>query len=243
MFHTVFEKGMQVIKTIEETQQKQIEEAAALIADSFVKGHHFYVSGSGHSHTVSEEFYGRAGGLAFVVPILTNELTMTDHPTKSSYIENLSGYAQIVGELYKIQKDDVVLIASNSGRNAYAVELALYAKKKGAKVIAITSLAHSTTCSSRASCGKRLFEIADIVIDNCGVIGDACLEVEGIETKMLPTSSMANAFIVGALTVLTASYIRESGLEVPVFESLNAKQKINRNAEYYETYTRVYMKE
>lgn len=243
MFHTVFEKGIQVIKMIEETQKEQIEEAAKLIADSFVKGHHFYVSGSGHSHTVSEEFYGRAGGLAFVVPILTNELTMTDHPTKSSYIENLSGYAQIIGELYKIRENDVVLIASNSGRNAYPVELALYAKKQGAKVIAITSLAHSMACSSRASCGKRLFELADVVIDNCGVIGDACLEVEGIEAKMLPTSSMANSFIVGALTVLSATYIKESGVEVPIFETLNAKQTINRNAEYYQMYTRLYMKE
>ena len=243
MYHTVFEKGLQVVKKIEETQQESIERAAALIADAFVKDHHFFVSGSGHSHTVSEEFYGRAGGLAFVIPILTTELTLTEHPTKSSYIERLPGYAAILGELYGIQQGDVILIASNSGRNAYPVELALYAKEHGASVIAITSLAHSKSCASRAACGKRLFELADVVIDNCGEIGDACLTVEGVESKMLPTSSMANAFIIGALSVLSAKHIHEAGKEVPVFESLNAQLKVNRNDEYYQTYTRIYTKE
>ena len=71
------------------------------------------------SHTLCEEFYGRAGGLAFVVPIMTSELTMTEHPTKSSFLERLSGYAAILADLYDIEEGDVVLIASNSGRNAY----------------------------------------------------------------------------------------------------------------------------
>lgn len=97
---------------------------------SLPKWTYLFVSGSGHSHTVCEEFYGRAGGLAFTVPILTNELTMTEHPTKSSYIEKLSGYAAILCELYHITKDDVLVIASNSGRNAYPVELAQCAKEK-----------------------------------------------------------------------------------------------------------------
>ena len=107
MYQKVFEAGYVVVKKIQETQEDAIKQSARLIADAYVSNHTFFVSGSGHSHTVSEEFYGRAGGLAFTVPILTSELTMTEHPTKSSYIEKLSGYAEILCELYHIQRCSV----------------------------------------------------------------------------------------------------------------------------------------
>lgn len=125
----VFEVGLDIIKKIQETQSEKLEQTGHLVAKAFMDGHKFFVSGSGHSHTMAEEMYARAGGLAFVVPILTSELTMTEHPTKSSHIERLSGYAKILVDLYGVSCGDVVLIASNSGRNAYPIELALEAKK------------------------------------------------------------------------------------------------------------------
>lgn len=241
MIDKVFEKGYSVVKQIQETQKQALDEAAELIADCFVSNHDFYVSGSGHSHTVAEEFYGRAGGLAFVIPILTTELTLTEHPTKSSYIERLPGYAKILCDLYKVEKDDVVLIASNSGRNAYPVELALCAKEKGAKIIAITSLTHSRSTTSRHSSGKHLEEIADVVIDNCGEIGDASLKLENFDIKMCPTSSIANAFIVQAISVQCAKYIIKKGKKPPVFVSLNNEGSAHENDAYFETYTRQYV--
>lgn len=140
----VFEVGLDIIKKIQETQSEKLEQTGHLMAQAFMDGHKFFVSGSGHSHTMAEEMYARAGGLAFVVPILTSELTMTEHPTKSSHIERLPGYAKILAELYGISCGDVVLIASNSGRNAYPIELALEAKSRGAHVVAITSMKHTT---------------------------------------------------------------------------------------------------
>lgn len=240
MYQDVFKTGLKIVKEIQETQQTAIEQSAHMIAESFLNGHKFFVSGSGHSHTVSEEFYGRAGGLAFTVPILTTELTMTEHPTKSSFIEKLSGYAAILCELYHVKKDDVLIIASNSGRNAYPVELAECAKKKGAHVIAITSVKHSLATTSRAKSGKKLMEVADIVIDNCGVLGDASLKIKGCSTNVMPTSSIANAFIVQAITVLTAQYIADKGVNPPIFVSLNGTENQNFNDELYKTYTRLY---
>lgn len=236
----VFSVGYEVLNRIKSTQAEQLEEAGRLIADAHRAGHKFFVSGSGHSHTLAEEFYGRAGGLAFTVPVMTSELTLEEHPTKSAYIERLSGYAAILAELYHFQKDDVVLIASNSGRNAYPVELALCAKERGCKVIAVTSVAHSTEVTSRHASGKKLMDVADVVIDNCGVPGDSALEVEGMRAKMCPTSSMANAFIVQSISVACAEELLKYKEEPPVFVSANLDGGDQINEKYYQKYTRLY---
>jgi uncharacterized phosphosugar-binding protein len=204
--------------------------------ERFKEGHKFFVSGSGHSHTMAEEMYARAGGLAFVVPIFT----MTEHPTKSSHIERLSGYAKILAELYGISCGDVVLIASNSGRNAYPIELALEAKSRAAHVVAITSMKHTTAQSSRHSCGKNLYQIADIVIDNCGEVGDCALSIDGLDAKFCPTSSMANSFIAQCINVACAEYLIEHNVEVPVFSSLNCDGTEERNDKLFKKYTRMY---
>ena len=236
----VFEIGLGVIQKIKETQCEKIEKAGKLVAAAHMEGHKFFVTGSGHSHMVTEEFYGRAGGLAFPVPIMTTELTLEEHPVKSSYIERLPGYAKILGDLYGVGEGDVVLVASNSGRNAYPVEMALYAKEHGAKVIAITSVDHSLKTTSRHFSGKKLMDIADIVIDNCGVEGDAAMHLEGMQATICPTSSMANAFIVQSMTAACVEELLKHGVEPPVFISFNSEGTENVNDELFARYTRQY---
>lgn len=236
----VFDAGLEVIHKIRETQCEKIDAAGRLVAKTHMKGHKFFVTGSGHSHTVAEEFYGRAGGLAFPVPIMTTELTLEEHPTKSSYIERLPGYAEILGRLYGVGEGDLVLITSNSGRNAYPVEMALYAKEHGAKVIAITSFDHSLKTSSRHSSGKKLMDLADIVIDNCGVVGDSALKLEGMSASIAPTSTMANAFIVQSMVAACCDELLKNGVEPPVFLSLNSDGNEKTNDELFAKYTRQY---
>ena len=237
-----FELGLKIVNKIKETQFENIEEASQLIAKAHENGCTFFVSGSGHSHSVSEELYGRAGSLAFTVPIITDELTLTSHPTKSSYIENLSGYAEILGKLYKISEGDVILIASNSGRNNYPVELACYAKKCGAKVIALTSLNHSRNTEPRNSINKRLYEISDVVIDNCGEKGDAGLQIVNVSGKVNPTSSIANSFICGALSSRIVEILAEDGYDNETFVSANVDGGFEQNAALMDKYCRMYYK-
>lgn len=233
-----YQIALDLVQKITNTQAENISKAAQLIGQTFIDGHKFFVTGSGHSHTVTEEFYGRAGGLAFTVPILQNEITLTDHPTKSTHLERLSGYALILAELYGISAGDVVFIASNSGRNAFPVEMALYAKEHGAKVIALTNLTHSSSVTSRHSSGKRLMDLADVIIDNCGELGDAATVIEGVDAVMLPTSSIANSVICGAVSVEVAEYIVSKGVSVPVFCSANVDGGEKFNDEYFKKYTR-----
>ena len=236
----VFDNGLNVICKIKETQCENLDIAGRMIAKAHMNGHKFFVTGSGHSHMVAEDFYGRAGGLAFPVPIMTTELTLEEHPTKSSYIERLPGYAAILGEIYGVGEGDVVLVTSNSGRNAYPVEMALYAKEHGAKVIAITSVDHSSKTTSRHASGKKLMDLADIVIDNCGVEGDSSLRLEGMRASIAPTSSMANAFIVQAIIAVCCDEMLKSGQEPPVFISLNSDGNETVNEELFAKYTRQY---
>lgn len=240
MIDQVFEAGFQVLQEIRDTQKENLDAAAKMIADCFINGHTFFVTGSGHSHTVAEEFYARAGGLAFVKPILTSELTLVEHATKSTYLERLPGYAEILTEIYHVSPEDVVLVASNSGRNAYPIEMAMDSKKRGAKVIAITNCKHSRATTSRHPSGKHLMDLADIVIDNCGVPGDCILQIKDLDTALCPTSSMANAFIVQAISVQCARYIQDAGLIPPVFDSSNSQSDTRRNDEYFKKYTRQY---
>lgn len=240
MIDQVFARGFKVLEELQNTQKEALYKASELIAEAIYNGHKFFVTGSGHSHTVAEEFYARAGGMACMVPILTSELTLVDHPTKSTYLERLVGYANILADLYHVSEGDVVLIASNSGRNAFPVDMALEAHRRGAKVIAITNMKHTLATTSRHPSGQLLYQLADVVIDNCGDIGDASMVIEGVVAPLCPTSSMANAFIAQSIVVQVVCLLTERGMEVPVFMSANAQNQVNRNDEFFEKYTRVY---
>jgi uncharacterized phosphosugar-binding protein len=238
--HDVIKYYQATIDRINDSQIDNIVLAAKLTADAFEKGNKVFVTGSGHSHTFSEELYGRAGGLAFFVPMLTSELTLVEHPTKSTFVERLPGYAAILFELYGCKKDDVILIASNSGRNAYPVEMALCAKEAGLKVIAVTNVKHSMATVSRHSSGKRLLELADVVIDNCGDLGDAAYLLEGVEAPVGPTSSIANSVIALLYTVEISRLLQQRGIEAPVFVSANVDGGFEKNEKYMRTYARLY---
>ena len=240
MIETIFSTGRNIVDQIYATQKDNLHNASMLIAEAHKNGHKFFVSGSGHSHTVAEELYGRAGTLAFTVPILTQELTLVDHPTKSTMLERLDGYAKILVDLYNVSEGDVVLIASNSGRNAYPVEMAIEAKKKGAKVICITNMRHSTSVTSRHSSGKKLYEVSDIVIDNCGEIGDAATFIEGSTAPICPTSSIANSFITACINAEVCNCLKQLGCEVEVFVSANIDGGYEKNEAYFKKYARLY---
>jgi uncharacterized phosphosugar-binding protein len=214
-------KALTMAHQAAESQLGAIRVAAGLVVEAVTSGRRFWVFGTGHSHTLAEELYGRAGGLADVRAILEPGLMLHEGLQKSSLLERLPGLAEVLLETNQLAAGDVVLIASNSGRNAVPVEFALGARERGAQVIALTSMAHTSTITSRAPSGQRLFETADVVIDNCGVPGDALIAVQGSPEPTGATSTMIGAMLLQALTVEIVTRLVDRGQTPNVLRSLN----------------------
>lgn len=217
-----------LVDKIEKTQSATIHELAKKLAKILADGGILYTFGTGHSHMMAEEPMARAGGLIQVKGIMEPEL-MDLHRNKSTHIERLPGYAELVFNLHGIRQKDALLIISNSGRNPAPVEMALKAKKEGILTIALTNIAHSNSVPSRDPSGKRLFEICDYVLDNCGIPGDAALAVEGRPYRVSPTSTIAGAVILQALTAEIVGAMLEIGCEPPVLGSGNMDGNDDRN--------------
>ena len=98
-------------------------------------------------------------------------------------MERLHGKAEEVLSAAGLQKGDTIIISSNSGINAVPVEAALYAKRQGLTVVAVTSRKVSETLQSRCENGKHLYEVADIVIDNHAPRGDGFFTIPGTERR------------------------------------------------------------
>lgn len=229
-------KIIDLIEDFEQTQEPKLKEVASVVVDHLAQGGRFYAVGTGHSHMVGEEFYARAGGLACIQLIAPMEITLGEHPLKSTQIERIAEYAYVIIQQYKIQKGDIVMITSNSGRNALPIEMAIALRKVGVTTIAFTNLKHSQQVTSRHSSGQRLFEVCDYVIDNCGVMGDAMMELDGVKGKMGSSSSIVGMYMAQTLSMLIAEEMYRRGMEVPVFLSANVDEGDQWNASLMKKY-------
>ncbi len=222
-----FQKGREIIDRLEKEQMENIKKAARVMAQRILNNGVVHIFGPGHSKSFAMELVHRAGGLAPCSGIALDDLvTKAENPItyeelRQPETERDPQTAHELLNIHDIQPGDVMIICSNSGRNGSAVELALEMKKRGIPLIGVTSLSHSKKTEARHPSGKRLFEIADIVIDNCGPYGDAAISLEAIDTKVCSVSSVSNMFIAQALTAETIKLILAEGETPPVFISLN----------------------
>jgi len=210
-----------LLEKLEQTQEETIDRVAAVCADCIEKGGLLYFFGTGHSHMICEEPFYRAGGLACVYPILETDLMLHEGASKSSGYERLEGLGNLVVSNTSLGKGDVLFIISNSGRNCAVIDAAMEAKKRGAITVAITSMNHTTQVTSRHSSGLNLYQVCDYVLDNGGEVGDASVELAGLEQKIAPTSSVIDITLVNLIFVNTVDRLLQKGVKPPVFMSAN----------------------
>jgi len=213
-----FRRVHEVLEKVERTQLDNITKAADAITETIISGGWVYTFGTGHSTSVALEPYFRAGSL-FVIDTLVDH-ALTPISGIATPTERLAGFARILLDYHKVAKGDTVVIVSNSGRNNTVVECAIESKNRGSKVIAITSLTHSKAVSSQHPSGKRLFELADIVIDNCSEFGDCSLDV-GAPSKVVPTAVQVGCTIVHAIVAQVVQNLVKKGVTPPIPWSAN----------------------
>ncbi|SHK29239.1 Uncharacterized protein, contains SIS (Sugar ISomerase) phosphosugar binding domain [Anaerobranca californiensis DSM 14826] len=219
---TYFYKIAEILEKVQETQGEKIYKAGLKIAETFEKGKSTFVFGCSHAGIIAEELFYRTGGLAIINPIFNPTLMLNTRPvTLTTQMERINGFGKVILESSPIQKGDVLIIHSVSGRNSVPVEMAIEAKGKGIYVIAITNLTYSKNVSSRDKSNKKLYEVADLVIDNCGVYEDSVVEMQGLSQKVGPTSTIIGAVIGHSIVIETVSILLEKGITPPIFHSAN----------------------
>ncbi len=181
--------------------------AAKLIAGTLERGGVLHVFGSGHSHMLGEELFNRRGGLVPVNPIVDRVGGST---------ENLPGYGKVLLEGHDLRPGEVLVVVSTTGVSVLPIEVALEAKARGLKVVAVTSRAYSRKMRQHHPSAKRLYDVADVVLDNLVPRGDTIAVVPGLPQPVGPSSSILGMALVNAVVVEAIALLAQVGFDPPI---------------------------
>ncbi len=212
-----FEVEKQVVDKVMEVNKESIIKAAEILSKTTENGGLIYGFGTGHSHLVVDDAFWRAATPANYVALLEHSATGNTEITKSYLIENTYGIGKIIVDYNRITPDDCMIIISNSGNNIAPVEAAIRAKEKGIPVIAITAVEYSNYLTTKHKDGIKLKDIADVVLDNCCIIGDAAVEIEGFPMKVGSVSTIPNIFLQNAVLTQMVENLVQKGFIPDVY--------------------------
>lgn len=210
-------KATGIMNEIEATQADKLEQVSQLFAQCIMSDGLVHVYGSGHSRMGVEEMFPRYGSFAGFHPIIEMSTTFygqvygANGIYQSMFIENVEGLAAQIVRSFEYKPQDVFLLFSTSGVGNVCIDMANEAHKLGLTVVAITGVKNSEKVISKHSSGKRLNDVADIVLDTCVPIGDASMTIDGLKYPVGPMSTLANTAIVNMIKVRTAEIMTQAG--------------------------------
>jgi len=240
-----FEKTTSLLARLRETQIPHVEKAAEICADRIAKGGLVFLFGAGHSRMMCEEMTPRQGGFVGFVALV--EDAVSSHAAIVGrnglrgplYLEKYEGYAEEILKSFKFGPHDAFILISTSGIRPLIVEMAMGAKDRDLPVIALVSREHGEQSPPAHSSGKKLIDIADVVLDNHCPPGDCVLELEGMEWRTGPVSTITGGMLINMLRVEVAERLLERGIEPEVLPShqfvgnASADEQLDR---FYEGY-------
>ena len=235
------EKAFANIREVVEKQGDNIKAAAALMADAIKNDRLINVyAGGGHTTLAMGEMFFRAGGLANINPLMETALSVFNQALKYLELERTVNFGASIIKYYDIQEGDVVLFFHNIGINPATIDAAMEVKKRGGKIIAVASSYWQDEMPAdhfiRHPSGKNLFDFADVCIDDYNPVGDAIVNVPGLDTPIAPVSTVVDFTIAHLLEIETVRQCIEMGVTPPVWSSANTPGGDEKNAAYLKKY-------
>ncbi len=232
-------KSRGLIDTVE-AQQSTIEQVADLFAQTILAGRMVHLFGSGHSRMMAEEMWPRYGSFPGFNPIV--ELSLSFHnlvvgangQRQAMFLENVSGLADRILRNFDLSEQDSALVISSSGCNVVPIEMAEIFQQRGVKVVALISKLHSEPSTSKRADGKKLQDFADIVLDTGAPLGDAMVNIEGLDTPVAPGSTVGGCLIVNSIKAEVAQRLTAAG-QPPKVLSAGAVVGAERAVELFES--------
>ncbi len=210
------QKCQGLIETVS-SQESKILEAANLFAKTILAGRMVHVFGSGHSRIMVEEMWPRYGSFPGFNPIV--ELSLTFHnlvvgangQRQAMFLENVPGFATQILRNFDLKTIDTALIISSSGCNVVPIEMAEIFQKNGIKTVGIISKLHSDASTSKKADGKKLQDFCEIVLNSGAPVGDAMIQIEGLETPVAPGSTIGSCLIINSIKAEIANLLTQGG--------------------------------
>ena len=234
-----------LIDEIEASQLDAISNAAHLMADSIEAERWVHTFGCGHATLPVEEMYPRIGGFVGFHPMIELPLTFFTHITGEMgihqflFLERTEGYGRQIMKSYDFDPRDTMWIFSHSGINAINIDVAIRAKELGMKVVVAGSAQAFADKETRHSSGKKLFDLADVLIDTCVPAIDATVDLKNHRDKIGPTSTMAFVTVVWMTITTVAEILADRGVELFIHPSHNvpddttAHERLDRALDMY----------
>ena len=218
------QKARDLVAVVEK-QESMIQEVAQLFAKTILDGRLVHLFGSGHSRIMVEEMWPRYGSFPGFNPIV--ELSLTFHNAvvgangqrQAMFIENVSGLAEKILRNFDTSEADTALIISSSGCNVVPIEMAEEFQKRNVKVVALVSSLHLEGSTSKRADGKKLVDFADYVLDTGAPLGDAMINIEGMDTPVSPGSTLGGVMLINSLKAEIAAILHANGKTPKVLSS------------------------
>ncbi|WP_405554530.1 SIS domain-containing protein [Streptomyces canus] len=233
------EQSLDVLRHVTESAREDVHRAAELIADCIRADGVIHAFGTGHSQAMVLEVAGRAGGLVPTNRLQISDLVLYggDDPSvlDDPLLERQPGVAVRLYDLAAPHARDLFVIISNSGVNNVIVEMALHARQQGHKILAITSLTHTAAVPAGHASGKKLVDLADVVLDNAAPVGDALLSLPG-GGAVGALSTLTGVMLVQMAVAEASGLLLASGERPPVYVSANVPGGFEGNLELEKRY-------
>jgi uncharacterized phosphosugar-binding protein len=215
-----FAAALERLQHLLDGQREALDRAAALCTEAIAAPGLVHLFGCGHSRMLCEEMTPRQGCFVGWHTLVELGLTFHNHIVgpnglrQSLHLEKTPGYAEQILRNFAFGPRDVLIVISTSGIREVIIEMAEGAKARGLAVIGVVSRAHCEQSKPAHSSGKKLLDVADVILDNGAPVGDSLLTLEGSAGKTGPFSTLGGALVMNMLRCEVAQRLADRGHEL-----------------------------